>query len=141
MKRTVIILLVVMMLFIIAGCNSTKSNETYITELESTTEGVLEGEKLSVRNPKVEGPTGIETYFNEDVSTLVEDTGYIGEYWETEDGIKMYGEYIICKARYDSNEYHPNLPVGTVIPTTLGVAWVCSNDVDDNMDICVAVTW
>ena len=108
---------------------------------ENEKEWWWEGEKLSVDNPEVEGPSGIETFFNEDVSKLVENAkeGYIGEYWVRSDGVKMFGEYIICKCKYESNEYHPTLPVGTVIPTTIGVALVCSNETEE--DICIAVTW
>jgi hypothetical protein len=121
MKRATIIFIVITILFVITGCNK--------------------GEILSVKNPKVEGPSGIETFFNEDVSEILKNVseGYLGDYWETEDGIKMFGEYIICKCRYDANKYHPNLPIGTVIPTTLGLALVCSNDTQE--DISIAVTW
>ena len=165
MKRALIITLVIAIMFAITGCSNRNdkedtavSSETAIeivepieprTEAVSETEYQIpeipnwwwEGEKLSPDNSEVEGPSGIETYFNEDVSALVENAkeGYFGQYWETKDGVKMYGEYIICKCKYEANEYHPKLPVGTVIPTTIGAALVCSNDTD--ADISIAVTW
>ena len=146
MKRTIITILVaVISLLTFAGCNNTASKSSTIIEktTEVSTEKLFKGKKLSIQYKKVEGPSGIETYFNEDMSEIIKKMkkGFIGKYWVRKDGVKMFGEYILCKCRYNSNSYHPNMPVGTVIPTTLGEAIVCSNDVCDNEDICISVIW
>ena len=160
MKRTTILILVITLLIVIMGCDSTTSkkgkeveNSTSETQVETGIRSIEEitvqnnyirwwwkGDVLSVENVKVKGPSGMETYFNEDISKIVErmKKGFIGEYWIREDGVKMFGEYIICKANYNQTDTHPNLPIGTVIPTTLGIAIVSSNDTDD---ISIAVTW
>lgn len=99
-----------------------------------TTEWWWEGETISPKNPKVEGPCGTETYFNEDIDKIVEDMqrqGFIGEYWITEDGVKMLGEYILCKSSIRN--------FGCVFPTSTGVAIVCDTNTDE--EIAIAVTW
>lgn len=148
MKRTLITIIVIVTLMLtFTSCNKEASDvqEQTVDTTKSTiieiTDGLEGSKKLSIENPKVKGPTGIETYFNEDMSSIVKamKNGFVGDYWEREDGVKMFGEYVLCKCRYNSNEYHPNLPIGTIIPTTVGNAIVCSNDTQD--DICVAVIW
>lgn len=163
MKRmTIIIIVGVIILLALTGCNSTNSVEvvptektqesqnnievtTDVIETETVTETInnpetittewwWEGERINPNNPKVEGPSGTETYFNEDIEKIVEDMwdqGFIGEYWITEDGVKMLGEYILCKSNTRN--------FGCVFPTSRGVAIVCDTNTDEN--ISIAVTW
>ena len=41
--------------------------------------------------------------------------GVSGEYWEREDGCKMYGDFIICAANFET------FPYGTIVNTSRGL--------------------
>lgn len=56
-----------------------------------------------------------ESYYNlpmQGVVSIAQARGIPGEYWEREDGCKMYGDYIICAARTDL--------YGQIIESSLG---------------------
>lgn len=78
-----------------------------------------------VLNPKigtVEGPSGTETYYNLDMSYVIRimrDMGYDYEYYIRDDGVKMFGDYVICAANLDLR------PKGTIVETSLGMGIVC----------------
>lgn len=58
-----------------------------------------------------------ETYYNlpmKRVCEIAKKKGIKGEYWETEDGLKMYGYFIICAADYNTHAY------GSIVLTSLG---------------------
>lgn len=58
-----------------------------------------------------------ETYYNlpmKRVCQNAKDKGIYGEYWETEDGLKMYGYFIICAANYEVHPY------GSIVLTSHG---------------------
>lgn len=58
-----------------------------------------------------------ETYYNlpmKRVCEIAKSKGVKGEYWETDDGLKMYGYFIICAANYDKHAY------GSIVLTSLG---------------------
>lgn len=58
-----------------------------------------------------------ETYYNLPMSQVVANAqaqGLEGEYWVRDDGVKMYGDYVIIAA--NQNVY----PYGTVVDTSLG---------------------
>ena len=166
MKRITIIFIVsTIILVILTSCSSKTSNQTketfsteestqvqsednieediieketifVVEETKTTTEWWWEGEKISPNNLKVDGPSGIETCFNENIEEILDNmwnNGFIGEYWIREDGVKMFGKYIICKANPN------NKSLGTIIPTTIGIAIVC--DVNTEENVCIAVTW
>ena len=83
-----------------------------------------------------------ETYYNLKMSgviRLMEDLGYYSDYWVRADGVKMYGDYIMCAA--DTNR----LPKGTIIETSLGTAMVCdhcgSAESYSGIWLDIAVTW
>lgn len=70
----------------------------------------------------VYGPSGKETYYNLDMSGVVQimkNKGINKRYWVREDGVKMYGDYVMCAANLD---VHPR---GSLVETTLGTAMVC----------------
>lgn len=73
----------------------------------------------------VQGPSGKETYYDlpmQGVIDIMESLGYVGDewyFWIREDGVKMYGKYIMCAASLDIR------PKGTIIETSLGTAMVC----------------
>ena len=64
----------------------------------------------------------LETYYNLDMSGVVDwmhDLGYQGDYWVRDDGVKMFGDYVMVAAEYDQ------YPKGSVVETSLGTGLVC----------------
>lgn len=69
-----------------------------------------------------QGPSGRETYYNLPMGRVIqymEDLGYSYRYWVREDGVKMYGQYVMCAADLSIR------PKGTVLETSLGTGIVC----------------
>ena len=115
--------------------------ESENTELE---EDEWKGEKLTAWKGVVEGPSGLETYYNlpmDGVVQIMRELDYNDEeyyYWEREDGCKMLGDYIIVAANLNIR------PRGTILPTSLGKAIVCDTGTfaDYNeTQIDIAVNW
>ena len=68
------------------------------------------------------GPSGKETYYNLNMNKIVAAMKRLGvnsEYWVRDDGVKMYGDYIMCAA--DLSVY----PRGSIVETSLGTGIVC----------------
>lgn len=117
------------------------------TEEEEVTEEVTEvreqwdGPVLNSSNGVVDGPSGKETFYNLDMSgvvSIMRSYGYDDEYWERDDGVKMYGKYIMCAANLD---VHPR---GSLVPTSLGTAIVCDTGgfAESNPNqLDIAVNW
>lgn len=62
-----------------------------------------------------------ETYYNlpmQGVVSIAQSRGIEGEYWEREDGAKMYGEYVIIAANQTVHPY------GSLVETSLGTGIV-----------------
>ena len=102
--------------------------ETEGTSMEETTQAqepessAWDGPVLSAWAGVVDGPSGRETYYNIDMTVVVEllrSNGYEEEYWVREDGCKMYGDYIMCAANYDLH------PFGSLVESSLGTCIVC----------------
>ena len=80
---------------------------------------------LTRRGGVYNGPSGRETYYNLNMSGIVQimrDLGYSEEdypYWVREDGCKMFGNYIMVAANLSIR------PRGTILETSLGTAIVC----------------
>jgi len=88
------------------------------------TDWTYSGEKWTLKKGVVYGPSGKETGYNlnmTEVIRLMKQLGYDYEYWIREDGIKMYGDYVMIA----TNTY--KVPKGSIIPTTLGMAMVCDH--------------
>ena len=86
-------------------------------KLESTWDGPVLTRSAGV----VMGPSGKETYYNLDMSGVVQimrNMGNTDEYWVREDGCKMLGDYIMCAANLD---VHPR---GTLVESSLGTCIV-----------------
>ena len=82
----------------------------------------------------VQGPSGKETYYNLDMSGIVNSIknhtwiwndaspgnqqNLLGDYWVREDGVKMLGPYVMCAANL---AVHPR---GSLVPTSLGTGVV-----------------
>lgn len=81
-----------------------------------------DGEVLDSYNGTVKGPNGKETYYNLDMTGVIwimENLGYDYEYRVREDGVKMYGPFIMVAADLNLR------PRGSIIKTSLGWAMVC----------------
>lgn len=98
-------------------------------------------EALSPRNGVFNGPSGTERYYNLDMSgviSIAKNQGIEGEYWVREDGVKMYGSYVICACGFDVR------PRGTIVETSLGPG-ICLDTggfaASDPYMIDIATTW
>ena len=100
-----------------------------------------DGPVLNSFNGTVMGPSGKETYYNLDMSGVVQimrGMGNTDEYWVREDGCKMLGDYIMCAANLS---VHPR---GSLVESSLGTCIVCDTGGfagynPNQLDI--AVTW
>lgn len=87
------------------------------------------------------GPSGKETYYNlnmNGVIALMQAAGYYAEYWVRDDGVKMYGDYVMAACGFDVR------PRGTIVETSLGTA-ICADtgtfSYTDPYQIDIAVNW
>lgn len=119
---------------------SEDAEDAEITE-EDTYNNDWDGPVLTRRAGTVQGPSGKETYYNLDMSGVIrimQNQGYDYEYWVREDGVKMYGDYIMCAANLN---VHPR---GSLVESSLGTCIVCdtggfASGNPNQLDI--AVTW
>ncbi|MBO5435366.1 hypothetical protein J6A31_06080 [bacterium] len=90
------------------------------------------------------GPSGKETYYNlpmKGVIYLMRHLGYSEdeyEYWVRDDGVKMFGEYVMVAANLDIR------PKGTIVETSRGLGMVCdTGDFAENniLQLDIAVDW
>lgn len=107
--------------------------EPYIIEIpeEAAEEVIIEEPIIYIpEGPKLTKSGGVfynnagfkETYYNLNMSTVVSNMqrlGYSYEYWVREDGVKMFGDYVMIAA--DLNLYSK----GDLIETSLGTGMVC----------------
>ena len=100
-----------------------------------------DGPVLNAFNGTVQGPSGKETYYNLDMSGIVDIMRSMGnddEYWVREDGCKMLGDYIMCAANLD---VHPR---GSLVESSLGTCIVCDTGgfaYANPNQLDIAVTW
>lgn len=95
------------------------ARNTLATQTRSTT---WKGSVLNRYNGVNRGPSGKETYYNLNMNKIVDAMKRLGvnsEYWVRNDGVKMYGDYIMCAA--DLSIY----PRGSIVETSLGTGIVC----------------
>lgn len=116
----------------------------YITEKldeSETYNNDWSGKTLNSHNGYTYGPSGKETYYNLNMSRCIyymNSLGYYGDYWVREDGIKMFGNYVMVAS--DLSKY----PKGTLVETSLGTGIVvdtgefCHNGSGVALDIAVA---
>lgn len=108
---------------------------------EATYSKTWEGSKLSKRRGAIHGPNGRETYYNLDMTGVImimNRLGYEGTYWVREDGVKMFGDYIMCAADLDT------FPRGSLVESSLGTCIVCDTGgfaADGNTKLDIAVNW
>ncbi len=100
-----------------------------------------DGPVLNSFNGTVMGPSGKETYYNLDMSGVVQimrSMGNTDEYWVREDGCKMLGDYIMCAANLS---VHPR---GSLVESSLGTCIVCDTGgfaAYNPNQLDIAVTW
>ena len=102
------------------------------------------GAVLTKSKGAIIGPSGKETYYNLNMSVVVNAMrrlGYTEEeypYWVREDGVKMLGNYVMVAASYDIR------PKGTILESSLGMAIVCdtgSFTKNNQTQLDIAVSW
>ena len=87
------------------------------------------------------GPSGLETYYNLPMDGVIEQArnfGIEGEYWVRDDGVKMYGDYVILACNRDVH------PMGTLVETSLGtgISLDTGGFAEGNPTQCdIAVSW
>ena len=100
-----------------------------------------DGPVLNSFNGTVTGPSGKETYYNLDMSGVIDIMRSMvntDEYWVREDGVKMLGDYIMCAANLD---VHPR---GSLVESSLGTCIVCDTGgfaAYNPNQLDIAVTW
>lgn len=124
--------------------NYVAAMKTYAESTTTTTNSSWKGDILSKSKGAIIGPSGKETYYNLNMSSVVRamrNIGYSEEeypYWIREDGVKMLGKYVMVAANYDIR------PKGTIIQSSLGEAIVCDTGgfaKKNATQIDVAVSW
>lgn len=73
-----------------------------------------------------------ETYYNLDMSGVIanaQNMGIQGEYWVRDDGVKMYGDYVIVASQHDK---------GSIIETSLGTGIVLDYCPAGTVDVATA---
>lgn len=99
------------------------------------------GGVLTARKGVNKGPSGKETYYNlpmGGVINIMRNMGYTDEYWVREDGVKMFGDYVMVAANLSV------FPKGSIVPTSLGLGVVCDTGgfAESNpTQLDIAVTW
>ena len=83
-----------------------------------------------------------ETWYDLDMTRIVKrakSKGVPGDYWENENGLKMYGRFVIVAADFETHPY------GSVVLTSLGVPGIVLDTgkfAETNKDqIDIAVNW
>lgn len=131
--------------------------ELAISNLNTTTKQTQEPKIFGANNPApnhnnhitkrggiYNGPSGKETYYNlpmQGVINIMRKMGYSEEeypYWIREDGVKMFGDYIMVAANLDIR------PKGTILECSLGTAIVCDTGEfakTNKTQLDIAVNW
>ena len=85
-------------------------------------EHIWRGPVLSKGRGTIQGPSGKETYYNLNMSgvvSIMRGMGYDYEYWVRDDGVKMFGNYVMIAANLNIR------PRGSLVQTSLGMGMVC----------------
>lgn len=85
-------------------------------------ENIYRGPSLTRGRGTIQGPSGKETFYNlnmNGVVSIMRRMGYDYEYWVRDDGVKMFGNYVMVAANLKLR------PRGSLIQTSLGMGIVC----------------
>ena len=116
----------------------------YVASVIAVTKSSWTGDVLSKSKGVVNGPSGRETYYNLNMTSVINSMRRAGyseaeyPYWVREDGVKMLGNYVMVAANYNIR------PKGSIIESSLGAAIVCDTGgfvKHHPTQIDVAVTW
>lgn len=80
-----------------------------------------DGTRLNRDRGSIYGPSGKECWYNLNMTpviTLAQQRGVSGSFWVRDDGVKMYGNYIMVAACYTTHPY------GSLVETSLGTGIV-----------------
>lgn len=108
----------------------TQTNNTVKETPTPTNTSTYNGTVLTKQAGTIQGPSGKETYYNLPMNNCIRymnDLGYNYEYWVRDDGVKMFGDYVMTAG--DTNK----TPKGTVVETSLGQGII--------VDHCEASEW
>ncbi len=117
------------------------------TELEKTQSKIQNNLEIDTLNgyTKLNATMGVnyyngnkETYYNlpmAGVINIAKYKGIIDEYWVRDDGVKMYGDYIMVAANYST------YPYGSIVETSLGTGIVLDTGSLDENQFDIAVNW
>lgn len=85
-----------------------------------------------------QGPSGKETYYNLNMSGVVDimrNMGNTDQYWVRDDGVKMLGDYVMVAADLETH------PRGSIVESSLGEAIVVDTGALEKEQLDIAVTW
>jgi hypothetical protein len=109
--------------------------------IEFFDEHIYRGPVLSKRRGTIQGPSGKETYYNLNMSGCVRNMnrrGYYYDVWVRDDGVKMFGDYIMCAANLGVH------PFGSLVECSLGTCIVVDTGgfaAGNPNQLDIAVTW
>lgn len=132
--------------YVASMANASAVSTTPTTTVTTTTVPVTTwtGDVLTKSKGVVNGPSGKETYYNLNMSVIINAMRLMGfteaeyPYWVREDGVKMLGQYVMVAANYEIR------PKGSMVESSLGMAIVCDTGsfVKNNpTQLDIAVTW
>lgn len=96
---------------------------------------------LTPENGVYTGPSGKETYYNLPMGGVIYLMRYLGyseeeyPYWIRNDGVKMFGQYVMVAADLDLR------PKGTILESSMGMAIVCDTGDLEPLQLDIAVNW
>ena len=117
------------------------------SELEKTQSEIQNNLEINTLNgyTKLNATMGVnyyngnkETYYNlpmVGVINIAKYKGIIDEYWVRDDGVKMYGDYMLVAANYSTHPY------GSIVETSLGKGIVLDTGSLDENQFDIAVNW
>ena len=96
------------------------------------------GPKLTRSGGVNQGPTGKETYYNLNMSgviNIMRNMGNNDAYWVRDDGVKMLGDYVMVAADLETH------PRGSIVESSLGEAIVVDTGALEKEQLDIAVCW
>ena len=120
---------------------SAETASTSSASAASSADTGYSGTVLNNRAGTITGPSGKETYYNLNMSGVVNimrNMGNSDKYWVRDDGVKMLGDYVMVAANLDTH------PRGSIVDSSLGKAIVCDTGTfaySNPNQLDVAVSW
>lgn len=118
-----------------------KNKPQYAPQLVAAVNTNYNGAVLTRTAGTIMGPSGKETYYNLNMSgviAIMQGAGYNYEYWVRDDGVKMYGDYVLAACGFTVR------PRGSLVETSLGTA-ICADTgtfaYNNPYQIDIAVSW